>query len=190
MLVVTIHYSSVSLISVTTANSSKLRNAKKLLQTIVVTRKNMSTEHRSKISQYNLSGKKLEAFLGPLEANVIETIWNSENKTLTVREVYEKLRARKKIAYTTVMSTMNRLYDKGLLERRIKKGKGGLYYIYWPKLEEENFKKSAVREVVNSLLENFGDIVKSCIIEETASSEKESKALKEQLGKSTKEKEK
>jgi len=150
----------------------------------------MSTEHRSKISQYNVGGKELEAFLGPLEASVIETIWSSENKTLTVREVYEKLRKRKKIAYTTVMSTMNRLYDKGLLDRRINKGKGGLYYIYWPKLEEESFKKSAVREVVNSLLANFGDLVKSCIIEETASKQEESKALKKHSGKGKKEKEK
>jgi predicted transcriptional regulator len=141
----------------------------------------MTTQRKSKISQYNLGRKELEAFFGPLESNIIETIWNSKKKPLTVREVYEKLKQNKSIAYTTVMSTMNRLYDKGLLDRHIEKGKGGLFYVYWPKLEKQSFKKSAVRQVISSLIENFGEMVTSYLIEEAASDEQESRALREQL---------
>ena len=136
---------------------------------------------KSTISQYNLRRKELEAFLGPLEASIIGVIWNSERRPLKVREVYEKLKQKKEIAYTTVMSTMDRLYDKGLLDRRIEKGKGGLVYVYWPNLEEQNFKKSAVHEVISSLMENFGEIVTSYLIDEVYSGEKGSKALREQL---------
>ena len=48
------------------------------------------------------------------------------------------------------MNTMDRLYEKGLLDRKIEKSKGGayLYYVYWPKLEEANFKEAAVRQVL------------------------------------------
>ncbi len=101
------------------------------------------SEKKTAVSQYNVEGKQLEAFLGPLEASIIETIWCSKKRPITVREVLEVLKKKKPIAYTTVMNTMDRLYDKGLLDRRIEKGKGGtyLYYVYWPKLEEENFKK-------------------------------------------------
>jgi len=150
----------------------------------------MPDNDKSRISQYNLRGKEIEAFLGPLEASIIGVIWNSEKKPVTVREVYEKLKKKKSIAYTTVMSTMDRLYDKSLLDRRIEKGKGGLFYVYWPKLEEQSFKKSAVREVINSLVENFGEIVTSYLVEEAASDEQELRALKEQVENIIKEKQK
>jgi predicted transcriptional regulator len=150
----------------------------------------MPDNDKSRISQYNLRGKEMEAFLGPLEASIIGVIWNSEKKPLRVREVYEKLKKKKNIAYTTVMSTMDRLYDKSLLDRRIEKGKGGLFYVYWPRLEEQNFKKSAVREVINSLVENFGEIVTNYLVEEAASDEQELKALKEQVENIIKEKQK
>jgi len=150
----------------------------------------MPDNDKSQISQYNLRGKEMEAFLGPLEASIIGVIWNSEKKPLRVREVYEKLKKKKNIAYTTVMSTMDRLYDKSLLDRRIEKGKGGLFYVYWPRLEEQNFKKSAVREVINSLVENFGQIVTNYLVEEAASDEQELKALKEQVENIIKEKQK
>ena len=123
----------------------------------------------------------MEAFLGPLEANIIGVIWNSDKKPVRVREVYEKLKQKKNIAYTTVMSTMDRLYEKELLDRRIQKGKGGLFYVYWPRLEEQNFKKSAVREVINSLVENFGEIVTNYLAEQAASDEQELKTLRQQV---------
>ena len=147
----------------------------------------MPSHHKSTISQYNLGRKELEAFLGPLEASIIGILWNSERRPVKVREVYEKLKQKKDIAYTTVMSTMDRLYDKGLLDRRIEKGKGGLAYVYWPKLEEQNFKKSAVHEVISSLVENFGEIVTSYLVEEASSGENELKALRKQLDKVKKE---
>jgi len=150
----------------------------------------MSTEKKYRVSQYNIEGEQLEVFLGPLEANVIEAVWTSKKKPVSVREIYETLKKQTKIAYTTIMSTMNRLYEKGLLDRRIERGKGGLYYVYWPKLEKQNFQKSAVREVISSLLKNFGEIVTSCLIEESATSEEELKALREQLDKILKEKRK
>jgi len=150
----------------------------------------MSSEKKANVSQYNVEGEKLEAFLGPLEASIIEAIWCSKKRPLTVREVLETLQKKKKIAYTTVMNTMDRLHDKGLLDRRIEKGKGGIYYVYWPKLEEQNFKEAAVREVLSSLLDNFGDLVTNSLIEKAAENDEQLNALKEQLEKIMKEKNK
>jgi predicted transcriptional regulator len=156
----------------------------------MVWQKQMSTEKKNTAPQYNIEGKQLEAFLGPLEANIIETIWSSKKRPITVREVLEILQKKKKIAYTTVMNTMDRLHEKGLLDRRIEKGKGGIYYVYWPKLEEQNFKEAAIREVLSSLLENFGDLVTACLIEKAADNDEQLKNLKAQLEKALKEKKK
>ena len=150
----------------------------------------VTPDKETAVSQYNVEGKKLEAFLGPLEASIIETVWCSKKRPMTVRDVLEVLKKKKAIAYTTVMNTMDRLYEKGILDRRVEKGKGGVFYVYWPKLEEQNFKEAAVRDVLGSLMENFGELVTSCLVEKAADSDQQLKALKEQLDKISKERRK
>ncbi|MGH2360405.1 MAG: BlaI/MecI/CopY family transcriptional regulator, partial [bacterium] len=59
--------------------------------------------------------------LGDLEADIMELIWSaaSSGSGTTVRAVFETLSRRRRIAYTTVMTTMARLARKRLL--RVKK---------------------------------------------------------------------
>ncbi len=150
------------------------------------------TDQKNTLNQYNLEGKQLEAFLGPLEATITQTIWSSKKRPITVREVLDELKKKKQVAYTTVMNTMDRLYEKGILDRRIEKGKGGtyLYYVYWPKLEEQNFKEAAVRQVLSSLMDNFDELVTNALIEKAALDDKQLEALKEKIDKTLKEKKK
>jgi len=148
----------------------------------------MSEDKKPELSQYNIEGKQLEAFLGPLEASIMEVIWASKKTHITVREVHEVLSKQKKIAYTTVMSTMDRLFEKSLLKRKIEKGRGGLYYVYWPTLERQTFQKSAVREVLSSLIGNFGEVVTNYLIEGVKLTEQEKAALRKQLSKNKTEK--
>ena len=51
--------------------------------------------------------------LGPLERKILEEVWSRES--LTVRELLAGGRIR--LAYTTVMTTLDRLFKKGLLDR-------------------------------------------------------------------------
>ncbi len=104
----------------------------------------------------------------------------------------EELRKKKPVAYTTIMNTMDRLYEKGMLDRKIEKSKGGayLYYVYWPKLEEANFKEAAVRQVLDSLLDNFDELVTTCLVERAAVNDQKLEALKEKIDKTIKEKKK
>jgi len=148
----------------------------------------MTEDKKPEFSQYNIEGKALEAFLGPLEANVMESIWASKKTPVTVREIHEALKKTRGLAYTTVMSTMDRLFEKRLLDRKIEKGRGGLFYVYWPALEKQSFQKSAVREVLSSLIDNFGEVVANCLVDETCLDDEERKALKEQLNRNIKKK--
>jgi len=115
-------------------------------------------------SDYHADGKHLEAIFGTLEAKIMNAIWGIR-APVRVREVYERLKREKKIAYTTVMSTMNTLYEKGLLDRKITKGKGGLLYVYWPKRSREEVERSTVKQVIDSLIRNFGDSVTAYLVE-------------------------
>jgi predicted transcriptional regulator len=121
-----------------------------------------------RISDYRIGQERLETVLGPLESRVMRTVWCMPKMYMTVREVHGKMSEEDKLAYTTVMSTMNTLHRKGLLERKIAKGRGGLYYVYWPRFAQESFERSAVHQVIDSLMRNFGDSVTSYLIEKAA----------------------
>jgi predicted transcriptional regulator len=61
------------------------------------------------------SGKGAEKLLGDLELAIMREAWGRE--TVTVRDVLEALNRKRKLplAYTTVMTVMSRLAEKGLL---------------------------------------------------------------------------
>ncbi len=69
--------------------------------------------------------------LGWLEADVLRVVW--DNGDVTVRDVYEDLRANRRIAYTTVMSVLRNLAVKGLLEQ----DNSQAAYVYRPKVTDE-----------------------------------------------------
>ena len=53
--------------------------------------------------------------LGRLESAVMEVLWAKPGQT--VNEVEERLREKREIAHTTVLTTMDRMYRKGYLTR-------------------------------------------------------------------------
>jgi predicted transcriptional regulator len=115
-------------------------------------------------SGYRVDGKDLEAILGPLEADVLNAVYDM-GKPMRVREVYERMKVERKIAYTTVMSTMNTLHEKGILDRKVTEGRGGLLYIYWPKMTRTEIEKSAVKHIMDSLMKNFGEAMTSYLVD-------------------------
>lgn len=91
------------------------------------------------------SGKQgLELRLHELEATIMNVIWTKGFSTFPVSEVLAVLEKQRSIAYTTVMTTVTRLYDKGLLRRE----RDGRRYLYSPKLTREQFLESTAREVL------------------------------------------
>jgi predicted transcriptional regulator len=89
--------------------------------------------------------------LGALEQQVMDIVW--DNKTMHARDVQSKLLAKKKLAYTTVTTILQRLYDKGLVNR--KKDKSG--YIYTPKLSKAAYSKTIAKSFLNKFISSFGD---------------------------------
>lgn len=143
----------------------------------------MKGRERNALPQYNLEGIRTDSFLGPLEAKVLDTIWAARQRPLTVREVHRALGEDNKLAYTTIMTTMNRLFEKSLLDREVKSGKGGLYYVYWPKMERDDFERSAIQDVLGSLIDKFGEKVTTCFVEQMAMDKDRLSRLRMELNK-------
>ncbi|SRR5579875_1144469 len=83
--------------------------------------------------------------LAPLELDCMNTLWPLGEAT--VREIRDRLAERRARAYTTIMTIMDRLARKGVVERR----KAGRKYVYRPKLSAEEARAHALEQV----LENF-----------------------------------
>ena len=67
------------------------------------------------------------------ELEIMKVVWDL--RQATVREVYEKLRERRPIAYTTVMTMMNILEQKAYLKRRPAEGRAYVYQSARPKAQ-------------------------------------------------------
>jgi len=83
--------------------------------------------------------------LAPLELDCMNTLWPMGQGT--VREIRDRLAARRPRAYTTIMTIMDRLARKGIVERR----KVGRAYLYHPNLSAEEARVHALDQVI----ENF-----------------------------------
>jgi predicted transcriptional regulator len=88
--------------------------------------------------------KGLTLRLHELEATIMDVVWSRQLTAFAVSEVLEVLEKQREIAYTTVMTTVSRLHDKGLLARK----RDGKRYLYSPKVSREQFLESTAREVL------------------------------------------
>jgi predicted transcriptional regulator len=98
--------------------------------------------------------------LGPLEIAVMEILW--ERGESNVHDVIEKLD--RPLAYTTVMTTLDRLYKKGLLSRH-KSERAFLYSTRQTRLEWE---QKRAGEFVAGFLNGpqaAGELLMSCLVE-------------------------
>ncbi len=97
-----------------------------------------------------------------LEADIMDIVWSAQWERFAVRDVLEELQKDRKIAYTTVMTTVGRLHEKGLLERE----KSGRKYLYWPVMGREEFHARMAVEVMKSLPEMSRDAALSMLVDE------------------------
>jgi BlaI family transcriptional regulator, penicillinase repressor len=97
--------------------------------------------------------------IGSLEADILAVVW--ELDTTTVRQVYETLRERRKIAYTTVMTVMNNLVKKHLLTQ----DKTKIAYLYTPAIPGREVVDTVLHSVVDRLLRGQYNVAVSQLLD-------------------------
>jgi BlaI family transcriptional regulator, penicillinase repressor len=88
--------------------------------------------------------KKPVRVLGPQEFQIMKVVW--ERGRVTVRDVYEALRKRRQIAYTTVMTMMNILDQKGFLKRIPGEDRA---FVYEPARSQQTVTRAMVNEFLD-----------------------------------------
>ena len=88
----------------------------------------------------------------------MDLMWK-QDEPLAVRDVVRKLHA--KLAYTTLMTTLDRLFKKGLLARQ----KEGNAFVYWPAMSRDDYHRRIVEETVAGLIEKSAGPVLSAFVD-------------------------
>src|SRR6185503_12315407 len=126
-----------------------------------------------KTSQFLLRGfrrpREIACFaLGKLERQVLEETWRLGE--VSVRDVHRAFEER--IAYTTLMTTLDRLFKKNLLERR----KDGRAFLYSALVSQDEFERGIKEDVVDGLLGHGADGVQpvlACIVDTLSERDRE-----------------
>lgn len=87
---------------------------------------------------------RLDEVLGPLEHRVLEALWR-RSSSVNVRDLQSEFPA---TAYTTLMTTLDRLYRKGVLSR----AKDGRAFRYSPRYSPQGLLKEVVRRTFERML--------------------------------------
>lgn len=106
--------------------------------------------------------------LGKLEREVLEQIW--QRREVSVRDVY--LQFEERIAYTTLMTTLDRLYKKRLLHRR----KDGRAFLYAAAVGRDEFEDGIREDVIGSLFEPGVDEIQpvlACFVDTVSERDRE-----------------
>lgn len=96
--------------------------------------------------------------LGELEKQIMDIVW--EQKQCSTRDVLTKLSG-KKLAYTTVATILQRLHNKGLIDK--KNHKNG--YKYCPKVSRKLYSENFATSFLEKFISSFGNLAISSFAE-------------------------
>lgn len=112
-----------------------------------------------KIRKFKINESGLNRFFGPLEAKIMDVLWEGEEKT--IKDVQQVLDQEKVTNFNTVMTVMNRLVDKGILVKRTE----GRSSLYKPVQSRADFLHTQSKDMTNELMDEFGNVVISHMLD-------------------------
>lgn len=114
------------------------------------------------------SREGLEKILRDYQIEALRIIWNSDNKGMTSREVYQAVNrslGNKTISRASIINFLNDMCDEGVLKYEEETCKGGTRRKYFTGLDETGFKKHVAKVVLSSLMKDFPAQTKEAIRE-------------------------
>ncbi|AKP78239.1 Transcriptional regulator BlaI [Priestia megaterium Q3] len=105
-----------------------------------------------KIEKFKFNETGLNRFFGPLEAKIMTALWNGSE--MSIKDVQHVLEKEKTVNFNTVMTVMNRLVEKDVLQKRLK----GRTSMYQPILSKEEFIDAQSKELTHELIDEFGSL--------------------------------
>jgi Predicted transcriptional regulator len=116
-----------------------------------------------KIKKLNVAGEGLNRFFGPLEAKIMDLLWSSEG--MSIKEVQSILNPESPISINAVTTVMNRLLEKGHLTK-VLVGTGRTQAARFSTVQtKEQFLSEQTKVVSQGLIQEYGSLVVSHMID-------------------------
>ena len=112
------------------------------------------------------------------ELELMKIVWRHDDG-VTVRDVYEELRAQRPVAYTTVMTSLKTLEQKG----HLKASQQDRAFVYRPTRPKHQVITEMVRDFVNRVFNGSGQPLVVHMLEDDQISESELREITRMLGK-------
>jgi len=116
-----------------------------------------------KVKKLNLNEEGLHRFFGSLEVRIMEVLW--EKNKLTIKQMHEILNREDPISLNAVMTVMIRLADKGHLLKESTGNSRNRITFFSPIQSKEQFIREQTKVVTDVLVEDFGSLMVSHLID-------------------------
>jgi len=120
-------------------------------------------------------GRKKSPHLTDAELRLMEVIWSKRSATVT--DVVESLPKNVPLAYSTVLTTLRILENKGY----VRHSKDGRAFVYHPVIAREQARENAVAHLVRRFFENSPELLMLNLIERQSIDAKELKRLRKKI---------
>ena len=108
---------------------------------------------------FDPAGEGFAKVLRDYQVESMRLVWEREDTGVISREVWqrvnEQLRGMRTISRASIINFLNYMVDEGVLNYKEETCKGGVRRIYFPRLNEREFKKYIARMVLTSLTRDF-----------------------------------
>ena len=119
----------------------------------------------------------VNAPLGDLEQMVMRRVWDCGPAGVLGSDIHGDLDKTRPIALTTVLTTLDRLRDKGILRRE----RDGKAYRYWATVAENELQQRIVGGVLDRLIAQFPSAVAAYFSQETSANKSDETATLTEL---------
>jgi BlaI family transcriptional regulator, penicillinase repressor len=113
--------------------------------------------------------------LTPQELTIMKVVWRLDEAT--VRDVHESLRTRRAVAYTTVMTMMKILEEKGFLKKTV----GERAHVYRPAKPRHQVIGAMVRDFVDRVFDGASGALLVHLAKDNRLTDKQRRIVKELL---------
>ncbi|MEC0143305.1 BlaI/MecI/CopY family transcriptional regulator [Paenibacillus alginolyticus] len=113
---------------------------------------------------YRMQEEGVNRFLGSLESMIMELMWES-GEWLNVQQLRESLKSEHVYSVNTIMTVLNRLSDKGILDK-LASGRGRNKLAQFKVVAtRQDFIMQQTRNVTEGLIKDFGEVVVAHMID-------------------------
>lgn len=121
--------------------------------------------------------KKSLTPLGETEMEVLHHVWKLEEAT--VKQVRNRILETREVAYTTIMTVMKNLAEKGYLKYR----KDGVTYVYSPAREPESVRSSLIGDLMKKVFKGSPKELVQALVNSKDLSQKDLSEIKQMIDK-------